>query len=498
MADKSDKLDKSDKYKNKYAAAASSDARPTTDFGWSKHKDEALKLHLVSEADYKTWIETAPKKIRQWAESRKFAGRAGDVLTVLDKTGAVATAVGVIGDTASPYAYSAIAAKLPAGDYCPTAEGTIDPRADAAIAETMATGWGYAQYAAYGLKKTATLCTDLFDEDALKKAHHMLEAAFFTRDLINERANFMGPKQLADRAIDLADRFNAKAKVHTVQGPVNYPMLWAVGKAASTNALKDEKPRLIEIEWGDPADPKLILIGKGITYDTGGLALKSAAGMTDMHRDMAGAAHALGLMHYFMQSGQKLHIKLVIPTARNSIGTAAYEHGAILTAKNGKTVEINNTDAEGRLILSDALVHACEDPAFAAAPIVNFATLTGASRAVCAPEIPVVMSNDNAVSRKVMEHGETIDDLYESVSIYKKHAGCVRGTFTDLVNSGGASFPGHTYAMHYLLNFVNEGRTLIHCDQPCWSASNAPGKAVGGLDQGLRNFARLAPSLARR
>jgi len=440
---------------------------------------------------------TAPRKISaNGQKTRNSAARPAIRSIVFDADGALVESVGVVGDTTSPFSFSAIAAKLRPALYSVSAQGTLDPKNDPALASTILTGWGYQHY-----RKTAAESVLLdatgFDAAASKDALHIVQSAFLIRDLINTPANIMGPKELADAALGISQKFNARAKIHVVTDERDFPMLWAVGKAATAHKYKDEAPRLFEMEWGDPADPKLILIGKGITYDTGGLAIKTGPRMVTMHRDMGGAAHALGLAHYLMASGQKMHIKLVLPLAKNAIGATAYENGAIITAKNGKTIEIENTDAEGRLVLSDALVHACADPNFADAPIVNFATLTGAGRSVCAPDVPVVMSNDNALARRIMEHGETMDDLYESVTIHKKHAGAVRGTFADLANSGGASFPGHSYAMHFLLNFVNDGRTLVHCDQPCWNFSSSAGKKIGGMDQGLRNFARLLPKIIR-
>ncbi len=339
-------------------------------------------------------------------------------------------------------------------------------RAQAAI------GWGLGAYKfdRY-LKTTHQPAVLVLGQDELPEAALVVEAVTLGRDLINTPASDMGPEALHQAARDLAARYDANLR-DTV-GPElltkNFPMIHAVGRAAH------EAPRLVELEWGDPDHPRLAIVGKGITFDTGGVNIKSAAGARIMKKDMGGAAHALALSSMIMAAGLPVRLHCLIAVAENAISASAYRPGDILTSRQGLSVEIDNTDAEGRLVLGDALTRAAEDKPVL---ILDFATLTGAARVALGPTLPPFFSNREAPVAGLLKHTDTAHDPVWRMPLWQPYNSMLNSPIADMKNSGG-SFAGSVTAALFLERFV-AGRPWMHFDVYGWNPSGSAAHPAGG------------------
>jgi leucyl aminopeptidase len=341
------------------------------------------------------------------------------------------------------------------------------------------TGWGLGAYRfeTY-LKETTKFPVLVIEDDAsLSEITSLSEATALCRDLINTPAGDLGPIALQKAATDLAAEFGAK--VETIIGAElleqNYPMIHAVGRAAH------EAPRLVEFEWGDPSHPRLAVVGKGITFDTGGLNIKGASGARLMKKDMGGAAHALALSKLVMQNNLPIRLHCLIAVAENAISAGAYRPGDILQSRAGLTVEIDNTDAEGRLVLGDALIKATEShPAL----IIDFATLTGAARVALGPQLPPFFCNRESPVADVMAQAQRHIDPIWRLPLWDPYYSMLSSPIADMKNSGG-SFAGCVTAALFLQRFV-KNMPWMHFDTYGWNPTSRPGHPKGGDMYGVR------------
>jgi len=321
----------------------------------------------------------------------------------------------------------------------------------------------------------------LTDEPArIDEAVLLAESTFLVRDLVNTPAGDLGPAELEDEARKLAEA--AGAKFHVTKGKAldeGYPMIAAVGRAAA----RGREPRLIEIEYGDQRHPRIAIIGKGVCFDSGGLDIKPSSGMRLMKKDMGGAAHALGLARQIMKSRLKVRLHLLIPAVENAISGDAFRPGDVLRSRQGISVEVGNTDAEGRLILADALTRAAEQKA---GLIVDFATLTGAARVALGPDLPALFANDEDLAAQMLASGAQVSDPLWRMPLWQPYEEMLSSDVADLGNMADAPLAGAVTAALFLQKFVPEGVPWAHLDTFAWRASARPGRPKGGDALGLR------------
>ena len=289
----------------------------------------------------------------------------------------------------------------------------------------------------------------------------------------------MGPQQLADAVTVQADLYDADfdAIVGADLLTRNYPAIHAVGRAS------DREPRLIQMSWGDEHAPLLALVGKGVCFDTGGLDLKSATGMALMKKDMGGGAHALALASLVMRHKLPVRLLLLIPAVENSVAGNAYRPGDVIETRKGLSVEIGNTDAEGRVVLSDALAYACEQKPDL---VIDFATLTGAARIAMGTELTPLFSNHLEVARAIQDAGEEVEDPMWTMPLYQPYRKLIESPIADLNNIGKTSFGGCITAALFLEHFVEAEIPWVHIYTFAWNQADSPGRPQGGEALGLR------------
>ncbi len=435
----------------------------------------ATALDLVDKKTFEAWIKRQPEPVRQSALAQGFKGE-GFQLAILpgDKMDWSA-ALGVANvESLSSWCLAKAAENLPEGAY----------RLDGRSPGPAVLGWLLGQYRFDRYKRDANgrgpriLLTD--EPARIDTAVREAEATFLVRDLVNTPAGDMGPGELEAEAARIAKAHGAKLTVtkgHDLE--TGYPMIHAVGMAAE----KKHAARLIELEWGNPKHPRVAIVGKGVCFDSGGLDIKPASGMRLMKKDMGGAAHALALAQLAMQAPLPVRLHLLIPAVENAIAGNAFRPGDVLTSRKGLTVEIANTDAEGRLVLADALAKAVEDEA---ALIVDFATLTGAARVALGPDLPATFSNNDALAEAALAAGIGQDDQLWRLPLHTGYDEMLKSDIADLNNAPDGSFAGAVTAAIFLQKFVPEGTPWLHLDTFAWRPAAKPGRPKGGDALGLR------------
>lgn len=431
----------------------------------------AAAVHLYT-ADGFEALETDPfPAARAIAKGQGFTGGDGQLLMVPGEDGAVAHVLFGLGDGKDALAVAGLSARLPEGTY------RIESTGGLSFAH-IAAGWadGAYRFDRY-LKDKATpprlVIPGNEDADALSRE---AEACTLLRDLVNTPAADMGPQDVEAAIAGLAKRFGAK--LTTIAGDdllkENYPMVHAVGRAAVY------EPRFMELEWGDASHPTLALVGKGVTFDSGGLDIKPGSGMRIMKKDMGGAAHVIALSYLVMSAGLPVHLKLYVPSVENAIAGDSFRPGDVLTSRKGLTVEIDNTDAEGRLILADALARACEDKPDL---LIDFATLTGAARVALGPELAPVYSDDEALVSDIVSGAAASGDPVWRMPLWDPYLSDLKSPIADLVNSGGR-FAGSITAALFLKQFVDVP-SWAHLDVWAWRLGKY-GRPEGAAPCGLR------------
>ena len=434
----------------------------------------ARSLVLIAKADFADWLNGQPPRVRAAVEAARFEAKP-DTLAILPGDDADAWSVAIGLDNAGGlWTLANAASKLPEGSYR-LAEGAPG---DAAL------GWLLAQHRfdryrekpeAHGARVLLTGEPARIDEIV-----RLAEATALVRDLVDTGAGDMGPAELADAAKAVADKHGGKFRV--TQGDdllEGYPMVHAVGRAAT----KARAPRLIEIEWGDPKHPLIALVGKGVCFDSGGLDIKPASGMLLMKKDMGGAAHALALAGLVMGARLPVRLHLLIPAVENAISADAFRPGDVLKSRKGLHVEIGNTDAEGRLILGDALARACElEPAL----LLDFATLTGAARVALGPDLPALFANNEALAADIAAAADSVADPMWRLPLWQPYNEMLKSDVADINNAPGGGFAGTITAALFLERFVASSVPWAHLDTFAWRPSAKPGRPKGGDALGLR------------
>ena len=435
---------------------------------------DAIAIHLVDKDGFEAWAKTLSGPQRAALAAQKFDGGGYQVGIVPDGEGWFA--VGGVADPAelSSWCMAKLAEALPAGTYR-RAEGDPGPALH---------GWQTAQYrfTKYREDKKAEGPRILLTKEAKAVDAAMAEAraACLVMDLVNTPAEDMGPAELEAVAERLAKEHGAKVKV--TRGDAleqEFPLVHAVGRAAE----RKHAPRMIELTWGDPKAPRLAIVGKGVCFDSGGLDIKNAAGMALMKKDMGGAAHALALAGLVMASGLKVNLQCLVPAVENAISSNSFRPGDELKSRKGLTVEIGNTDAEGRLILADALALASEGEAEF---ILDFATLTGAARVALGPDLPALFAREDATAEALIAAGKERDDPVWRLPLHEAYAEWLKSDIADTNNAHGNAFAGASVAGLFLDKFVGEGIDWAHFDTFAWRPNAKPGRPKGGAALGLR------------
>lgn len=455
-----------------------------TDFASLLHPDRgqpATPIHVVRPEAFATWLAAQTPRTRTAVAAHGLTGKPGD-RAVLPGDAADDWSMLLVCDeaTTSPWRIASLGGSLPAGTYR-IADGEVG---------AAGLGWMLAQHVFDRYRKTPAkgarvlLTADAASIDATVR---LAEATALVRDLVNTGASDLGPAELEAEAEALAARHGAT--VTTTRGDAlatGYPMIHAVGQAAS----KDRAPRLIELEWGDPTHPRVALVGKGVCFDSGGLDIKPSAGMRLMKKDMGGAAHTLALAALVMSARLPVRLHLLIPAVENAIAGNAFRPGDVLDTRQGLTVENTNTDAEGRLVLGDALTRAVEGKPDL---ILDFATLTGAARVALGPDLPPLFTDDETLAADLIAASHAQADPVWRMPLWNAYDDMLKSDVADLVNAPDGGFAGAITAALFLRRFVPSGIAWAHLDVFAWRPVGKPGRPKGGEAYALRAaFAMLA------
>lgn len=437
-----------------------------------------LTVTSLTSNELKEWREQAGQRENEWLDASRFKASPGSHCVLPDAQGNASRVLAGRADGDWLWSIAGLSRALGEVSCC------LDNAPDTASAHMAALGFGLGTYTFDRYKTSSAKPAQLVlpsgvDVDRLNAE---LEAVNLTRDLINTPANDMMPKHLAAAAQALAERHGARFSqvVGDELLEKNFPAIHAVGRASAN------PPRLIELNWGDASAPKVTIVGKGVCFDSGGLDIKPAAGMRLMKKDMGGAAHALGVASLLMATGCPISLRVLIPAVENAIAGNAYRPGDILSTRAGKTVEVDNTDAEGRIILCDALALACEDPPQA---MVDFATLTGAARVAVGTDLPAMFSNDDAWADALLKASHSTSDPMWRLPLHRPYRELINSRVADIVNSGGGPYAGAITAALFLDEFVSKGVPWAHFDLMAWNVKARPGRPEGGEAMSVRAVA---------
>jgi leucyl aminopeptidase len=416
---------------------------------------------------------TAPQ--RRWVEASGFDGKPHTHCAVPGTRGGIEVVLTGVRDGDDPWALAHLPLKLAAGRYA-LGKGSVSLGEDKA-----AFGWALGSYQFTRYKKARRKPADLQLAASAKVAGALglADAVKLVRDLVNTPAEDMGPAELSDIVREQADLFEAQFDewVGDELLAQNFPAIHAVGRAAA------REPRLLELNWGNPKHPRLAIVGKGVCFDTGGLDIKGAEGMRLMKKDMGGAAHAIALARLVMQRKLPYRLQLLVPAVENAISGNAYRPGDVVRTRKGHTVEIGNTDAEGRVVLADALAYAVEDKPRI---MIDFATLTGAARVALGPELPALFVNDEKLAAKLLAAGDAVEDPVWRMPLWRNYRRFFESEVADFNNAGKGGFAGAIVGALFLDWFVPESTPWAHFDTFAWNDASRPGRPVGGDAMGLR------------
>ncbi|WP_085808471.1 M17 family metallopeptidase [Sphingomonas sp. TZW2008] len=434
----------------------------------------ARTIHVVHPDRFTDWLACQPERTRTAVAANKVVGKPGN-RAILPGDAADDWAILLVcnEDASSPWRIASLGDGLPAGTY-----RLADGEPGAAML-----GWCLAQHRFTRYRKSEpqgprVLLTG--EPARIDETVRLANATAQVRDLVDTGASDLGPAEL-EAIVEALGRTHG-ARVTVTRGDAlaeGYPMIHAVGQAA----VKDRAPRLVELEWGDAAHPRVALVGKGVCFDSGGLDIKPSAGMRLMKKDMGGAAHMIALAGLVMAAGLKLRLHLLIPAVENAIAGNAFRPGDVLNTRAGLTVENTNTDAEGRLILGDALTKAAErTPEL----ILDFATLTGAARVALGPDLPPLFANDDALAAEFLAAGVEAHDPLWRLPLWDGYDDMLKSDIADLVNAPDGGFAGAVTAALFLRRFVPDDIAWAHVDTFAWRPAAKPGRPKGGEALGLR------------
>jgi leucyl aminopeptidase len=451
-----------------------------------------LPIHITSKAGFAAQAAALDAPTRHWLQSTGFAGAPDSHALVPGADGRLGAVWAGVRDATDPWALAALPRSLPVGEYhlaAAVADAAVDAKGQAGPTldpSAAALSWELGSYVFDVYKKSkresATLC--LPRSPATERGLLLAAAIASTRDLITTPAEHMGPAQLS-QALRLVAKQHG-ARFQEVVGDqlltANFPAIHAVGRAAQQ---PQRAPRLLEMNWGQAQHPRLTLVGKGVCFDSGGLDIKGADGMRWMKKDMGGAANVIGLAQMIMALGLPVQLQVLIPAVENAIAGNAFRPGDVFKTRLGLHIEIGNTDAEGRVILCDALAYAAE---FKPDLIIDMATLTGAARVALGAQLPALFCRDMGMARELVDLGLAERDPLWHLPLWRDYHADIESDIADIVNTGRGGLAGAITAALFLNDFVPEGLPWLHLDLFAWNASNKPGRPVGGEAQTIRTL----------
>ena len=423
---------------------------------------------------FETWLSKQTQFSQNWLQQTSFSGNG--LALIPNEKGELAQAVFIVDDASHFFACGDLIKKLPKGQYLLHAAAEHQ---QAICFSWLIGAYTYTRYLTSNRNKEPLPILAVNDKTLVDSAIKYAEATALVRDLINTPAADMMPKDLGESAQALADNFGGKLEQIIGDDLLskNYPTIHAVGRASI------HQPRLIDLSWGNKHHPKVTLVGKGVCFDSGGLDLKPSAGMRNMKKDMGGSAHVLGLAHLIMSHNLPINLRVLIPAVENAVSNNAMRPGDVLTTRSGLTVEIDNTDAEGRLVLCDALTEADqESPEL----IIDFATLTGAMRVALGTELPGFFSTCDDVATGITKAGGKISDPVWRMPLYQPYNDLFKSTIADMANCSSTPFGGAITAALYLQRFVRKETNWVHFDVMAFNVRTLPGRPLGGEAFGIR------------
>jgi leucyl aminopeptidase len=437
----------------------------------------SVPIHLSTAAGFAALAGQQPAATRQWLKTVGFAAAPDRHALVPGANGQLQAVWAGVRSAEDPWALAALPMSLPEGDYH-LAEGALALDDGAA-----ALSWelGAYRFDAYKAAARQPARLHLASRSATQRALIIATAMASTRDLVNTPAEHLGPAELAE-AVRLVARQHGATFKQTVGDKLlsaGFPAVHAVGRAAA------REPRLIELNWGKPRHPRVTLVGKGVCFDSGGLDIKGADGMRQMKKDMGGAASALGLAQMIMALQLPLRLQLLIPAVENAVAGNAYRPGDVFRTRAGLHIEIGNTDAEGRVILCDALAYAAESKPEL---LIDMATLTGAARVALGPQLPALFSRDTALARTLVDQGLALQDPLWHMPLWDAYHSGIESDIADIVNTGKGPMAGAINAALFLQDFVPALQPWLHIDLFAWNDIARPGRPVGGEAQTLRTL----------
>jgi leucyl aminopeptidase len=436
-------------------------------------ENQGIPLTIIDKPHYKNWLSKQDSQCQTWLTSTAYKGEGLSLIP--SANGEINQALFVVQNTKDYFACGDLIAKLPAGQYLLQTEAE---NKQAICFAWLVGAYKFDRYLKQENKKPLA-CLAVNDQMLVDNAIKYAEATALVRDLVNTPAADMMPENLAQSAQELAQRFGAEVK-HIIGDELlgqNYPTIHAVGRASI------HAPRLIDLTWGNNNHPKVTLVGKGVCFDSGGLDIKPAAGMRNMKKDMGGSAHVLGLAQLIMAHDLPISLRVLIPAVENAVSSNALRPGDVVTTRNGLTVEIHNTDAEGRLVLGDALAEAdTESPEL----IIDFATLTGAMRVALGTELPGFFSTSDDVAEGITLAGSKISDPVWRMPLYSPYDDLFKSTIADMTNCPSVPFGAAITAALYLQKFVGTNTDWVHFDVMAFNIRHLPGRPLGGEAFGIR------------
>ena len=462
-------------------------------YAFIQQSSEGIPLFVFDAQSYSPWYDNQDSFTQQWIEELGHKpdpkGKTSSAVFNLPHTdGSLKSAVVIVDSLDDPWIAGSLPKKLLKKTYLLQTDVLLGDQGNEKDTEDknqqrlyrFALSWGLGcyQFDRYREKSQTYPLLSIEDEQTVQKAHQWIKAIYKVRNLINTPADAMMPQDISQTVQEMANEFDAEFSevVGDQLLEQNFPCIHAVGRA-STHA-----PRLIELKWGNPEHPKLALVGKGVSFDSGGLDLKPASGMRLMKKDMGGAAHAIGLAQAIMAFQLPVQLHLLVPAVENAVSDNAFRPGDVLSSRKGLNIEIDNTDAEGRLILSDALALAEEaEPDW----IIDFATLTGACRVALGTELPGFFCNHKDAAREMFSAGDETGDPVWQLPLHKPYDSMIKSQIADLVNSAASPFGGAITAALFLQHFVSDKRKWFHFDVMAWNQRELPGRPAGGEAMGV-------------
>ncbi|EKD54984.1 MAG: hypothetical protein ACD_60C00029G0011 [uncultured bacterium] len=440
---------------------------------FTTNTQKAIPIKVITPIDFPAWLKKQNAMTKNWLTSSGFQLTAGKFSLLPDAAGNITQVLFGTDDIKNFWSIGNLPVILPEGKYI------FDIPEEYYAHYGIAFGLGAYQFTRYKkpLKGSAELV--LLKNDDFSFIENTVESIYWVRDLINTPTDDMGPTEFASAAVSFAKQYGASIKQIVGDDLLkkNFPCIHTVGRAS------DDEPRLLDLRWGNPKHPKVTLVGKGVCFDTGGLDIKPSSSMLLMKKDMAGAAHVLGLARMVIEATLPISLRVLIPVVENAISGNAFRPGDIITSRKGITIEIGNTDAEGRLVLADALTEAVsEKPDL----VIDISTLTGAARVAVGTDISLMFSNQDDLALNVIRHGDQQQDPICRLPLFAGYREALNSSIADINNAAMDSYAGAITAALFLKEFVPNDIPWLHFDIMAWNLKSKPGHPQGGEAMGLR------------